>query len=544
MPGISKSRIQQQNQVQAALDAAGNTGRGAVRIYGGDTPGTIAVKNKLFDQIANPGSAAPKAPDAPSKGNNNIFTGLCEALNQYQKDLVKRGTYAVADEYAIEFAPASIGASEVVKPGPVIYRNTAPKNVNTAAAKLDQNTDSVNKNSQIWQVLAGTQIVQFIDQVMRSSKYITDQQKVNFDEDGQQTKNAKANSGVTAWYKISVNAKQLAYDNKRRDHAYRMTFVISPYSINQMASPYFPNSNYRGAHKAYNYWFTGLNNAILHYEQEYNQAYYVTLSGNASALAVPPPKGRDQFKQFHMATSEQRGQGQPNYINEPADNAASFLYSVSDFSEVRLRIVGDPAWLQQGEVAFGVNARSFEFKPFNADGSINYDSQEVTFTVSFNRPTDYDFNTGIMNTNSGSGAPQETFAFISKSCKNVFSKGQFTQELVGSLLPLSNSVNPSQTAQGRPTPTSTATGSRLPSRVEDANVGFENEPSRVADANIGFEPSRIDDANIGFEYPEPQPAPPPEDPTSTGDIDYAAGLAGTDGGTTNEAPQIIARDDA
>jgi hypothetical protein len=480
---------------------------------------TISERSvSLSENSAAENSAPPNATAAPSKGANNQFVGLCDALNQYQQGLVTRGTYAVADEYAIEFAPATIGASEVVKPGPVTYRNTAGKNVKTAEDKLDSKTDSVNVNSQNWNVLAGTQIVQFIDQVMRSSRYITDQQKVNFDENGKQTKNAAAGaSGVTAWYKISVTAKQLAYDNKRRDHAYRMTFTISPYAINQMASPYFPDSTYRGAHKAYNYWFTGLNTQILSYEQEYNHAYYTTLSGNADALAVPPPSGRDQFKQTHMATSEQRGQGQANYVNEPADSAASFLYSVSDFSHVQMKIVGDPAFMQQGEVAFGVNARAFEFRPFNADGGINYDSQEVTFTVSFNRPTDYNFNTGIMNTNSASGAPQETFAYIATNCKNVFSKGQFTQELQGSLLPLSNTSKPPST-NGRET---TAASASRTTNIKGESLGYEVRDETGALSNLRqneygdlYDPA----GTAGSALPSPRPAPPPQPATSTGDI--------------------------
>ena len=46
-------------------------------------------------------------------------------------------------------------------------------------------------------------------------------------------------------------------------------------------------------------------------------------------------------------------------------------------------------------------------------------------------------------------------------------------------------------------------------------------------------------------YPAtPQPAAPPEAPTSSGDIDVFAGLAGTDPGATSTAPQEIAKDDA
>jgi hypothetical protein len=508
-----------------------------------------------------PTTSPPTAADAPSKGNNNIFTGLCDALNQYQKDLVKKGTYEIADQYHIDFAPASIGASKVTKPGPVTYKNTAGKNVKTAADKVDSATDQVNTNSQTWNILAGTQIVQLIDQVMRSSTYITGQQKVNIDENGKQTKNDKAGSGgVTAWYKINLSANQLAYDKKRRDYAYSMTFTISPYAINQMASPYFPDSTYRGAHKAYNYWFTGANTQILSYEQDYNQAYYTTMTSNVTGLAVPPPTGRDQFKQTHMATSEQRGQGQANYVNEPADSAASFLYSITDFSEVRLKIVGDPSWMQQGEAAFGVNAATFEFHPFNADGTINYDSQEVTFTVSFSRPTDYDFNTGIMNISS-TGTPQETFTFLAKSCKNVFSKGQFTQELVGSLLPGTNSINANSAENGRPNPLGSFGGvlssskSRSSSLLQTtSNVATTSDLATAPSSLTGYQNEDQQNADGNGGNPAPQPAGPAEAPTSSGDIISAntgesynnAEFKATDNAPDNSSSssQLIAQDDS
>jgi hypothetical protein len=527
MPGISKKLSQQNDATNAALKASGNTGRGAVRFYGDDTAKTIAAKKAVLAGSAN--SGAPKAIDAPSKGQNNIFNGLCEALNQHQKSLEKKYPGYVADVYNIEFASEAIGSAKVTKPGPVTYKNTAGKNLKTAADKVVSATDSMNVNSQTWNILAGTQIVQLIDQIMRSSTFITSQQLGNYDENGVWKANPSAGTGkVNSWYKISVNARQLKYDNYRRDHAYNITYVISPFAT-YMISPYFPPSQFRGPHKTYAYWFTGLNTQILNYEQEYNQAYYTTITGTATGLANSPPNGRDQIKRTYMATSEQRGQGQANYVNEPADSAAAFLYSVADFSEVRLKILGDPAWMQQGEVAFGAPSTNFSFSPFNADGGINYDSQQVTFTVSFNRPTDYDFNTGIMNMSS-TGAPQETFTFIAKSCKNVFSKGQFTQELVGSLQPMTNSnSNVNNGRATNPTVTNTAAGVRL------SPSGYQNEEQQYADGNgtgatdetspSGYqnEEQQYADGNGGI--PDPQPAPPPEAPTSSGDIDQSFQVA-------------------
>lgn len=469
----------------------------------------------------NPEAAPPTAADAPTKGANNIFTGLADALNKHQKDLERDKPGYVADEYVFTFVPASIGAAKVTPPSkPVTYKNTASKNINTAQDKLDENTDSVNVNSQQWNISAGTQIIQLIDQIVCSSTYITDQQTVTFNEDGKQVTNPKAGAGgVTTWFKISIGAEQLKYDTFRRDHAYRITYTVSEYAINQMCSVYFKDSKYRGAHKAYSYWFTGENTQILSYEQEYNQAYYNTVAGNTTGVDVAPPTGRDQMKNAVMATSEKRVQGQANYVNAGADNATAFLYSMADFSENRMRIIGDPAWMQQGEVAFGVNTKNFNFNPFNADGTINYDSQQVTYSVSFNQPTDYDFNTGIMNTNSGSGAPQATFNFQAKSCKNIFSKGRFEQELTGALIPLTNSAPVS--TNNRPSAVTPSTESRLAPQTtqpDDGSRGYEirdetGQVSNIRKNEYGdlYYPADSQPAT-------PQPAAPPRPATSSGPL--------------------------
>jgi len=498
---------------------------------------TIAERSVDLHADSSTATSAPSnATAAPTKGSGELFTGLCEALNQHQQELVKKKDYEIADEYVITFADKSISNAQVVKPGPLVYKNTAQKNTDTAQAKLDNSTDQLAVNSQTWQVTAGTQVVQLIDQVMRSSRYVTDQQLGNYNEDGKWVPSKTANTKTQiAWYKISVGAQPLGYDKKRRDYAYRMTFTVSPYRINQMDSQYFPPGSYLGAHKAYEYWFTGLNSQILSYEQEYNCAYYTTITGDSGSVAQPPPAGRDQRKRTYMATSEQRGQGQANYVNEPADSASSFLYSVADFAEVHMKILGDPAWLQQGEVSTGVNAQTFNYKPFNPDGTINYDSQQVTFTVSFNRPTDYNFSTGIMNTNSGSGAPKETFVYLATTCRSVFSKGQFTQELVGSLLPLGSNPGPSTNARSTASTATTDTGSR-PASIPQSQSNAQ-DPQNSANAGTGS--TVPDDGSRGYAiqdetgqvsnirkneygdlyYPaEPQPAAPPKPASSSGDV--------------------------
>lgn len=198
--------------------------------------------------IQQPDSPPAKADAAPKGNTINVFTGLAEALNEFQNKLVADGTYEYGDQYVFEFAPPELAASTLKRDGSLVQKNTPMNRSTTANDKINPNTNSVNNNGRRISVSAGMQIVQFIDQIMRSSSYITDQQTYIIDENTGQPK-PNASPQQTAWYKISFEATQLEYDKKRRDHAYRMKFLISPYAINSAQSEYFADSRYRGSHK-------------------------------------------------------------------------------------------------------------------------------------------------------------------------------------------------------------------------------------------------------------------------------------------------------
>jgi hypothetical protein len=519
--------------------------------------GIPSYAQKVSDAKAAKSQGPANASSAPVAGNQNIFVGLAGSLNDYQQKLVKQKKRAIADQYVIEFAPPSIAAANVKRPG-AQDSTTAPMQTPNSASKLNPAENTVNRNARTWPVKAGTQIIKVIDDVMRNSSFITDQQNVEVATAVDpvtgiqtQTTNAKAGTGNMQWYKITVTTTDLGYDNIIRDHAYKITFIITPYAIAQMTSQYFPDSRYRGVHKAYQYWFTGENTQILSYEQNYNNAYRLVLSGiGADAQKQTTTDFRDQNRYIYMATSSDQAQGAKNYANEPGNNAATFLYDPVSLSQVKLRIVGDPAWLQQGEVGLGVNSKTFDFNPFNADGSINYDSQAVMFSVAFNTPADYDFNTGIVNvnTNNRNGQPQEYYTFQAIKCKSIFSKGRFEQELDGKLL-IEKKINPTNNTTGRSTTvatTSTGSNTRTNAIQQSQAEAQDLENGANAGTGTGVTSTGIDDVE-GEGIAAPQPAAAPEAPTSSGDIDYNAGLAGTDPGTpgtTSSSPQLIAQDDS
>lgn len=500
---------------------------------------TISAVSAAAGNNASASTAPPKASAAPSK-SKDVFTGLAEALNTFQRRLSDpkdpNRKYDVPDEYVIEFSPTTLGQATLKREG-TVDKSKVPMQKPTAQAK-NPASNSTNTKASAMSVSAGMQIVQFIDQVMRSSSFITDQQLYIVDPVTQETKpNPSPPGGITSWYKVSVEATQLAYDARRRDHAYRMKFVITPYAINTLPSDWFKNSRYRGSHKSYNYWFTGANKEILNFEQEYNNLYRLIISG----LNVPVQKARTDFRDVYRKTflpaSENHAKGADGYVNEAGDNAASYLYSPTDQAKAKLRIVGDPAWMQQGEVSAGVSARDFNFSPFNDDGTINYDSQEVVFDISWNQPQDYDFNTGLMDLartgrkpdGTYSAQPQYNATYTAIKCKNIFSKGRFEQELEGRLL-IEYEKNVTPTDAGRPTTTTAANVAPTQAQVRAADRVIASDiQAKTRGSSIASEFGGMDDllAATGSAVaspptqpakPTPLPAPPPQTSTSDADI--------------------------
>jgi hypothetical protein len=473
-------------------------------------------------------SAPPKAPAAPGK-TNDVFTGLCEALNTFQRRLADPKDpdrkYDVPDEYEIDFAPATLGAATLKRQGTTDKSKTPLQQ--PSASALNSATNSVNNKASVMPVTAGTQIIQFIDQIMRSSSYITDQQLYIVDPETQEIKpNPNPSGSIIAWYKVTVEATQLNYDARRHDHAYRMKYIITPYAINNLPSDWFKKGRYRGSHKSYNYWFTGANKEILNFEQEYNNLYRLIISGLNVPVQQARTDFRDQYRRTFLPASENHAKGADGNVNEAGDNAASFLYSPTDQARARLRIVGDPAWMQQGEVAEGVDARNFNFDPFNNDGTINYDSQEVVFDISWNQPADYDFNTGLMDLNRTGVKPDGTYStqpqynatYTAIKCKNIFSKGRFEQELEGRLL-IEFEKNPTTGDNGRPTAGSPGTDNSVRNNTNSSS----NDGNDWVDIN-GVQVLRSDvtadsDSNQSDSAPQLLNSPPPAPPTSDGDIE-------------------------
>jgi len=521
---------------------------------------TLAEATHLANPTTNPAGSPAKAPAAPTGNTTTVFTGLCDAINEFQRSLVRPGGYEIADVYEIQFSPASIGSSTVALKGEA-YKASPTNQQKDPRTQLDQGAQKLDLTGRIVQVGQGTQIVQFIDQVMRQSSYITDQANFTIEESTGKLKakeNAPANADLK-WYKINFQAKSLGFDKGRNDYAYRMIYTITPYTINKMDSQYFPDSNYRGVHKSYNYWFTGKNNSVISFEQDYNNMYYTILAQTVGGVGTGPlaglknvpatpstePLGKTKStsttpKSYAPAASVS-SQGADNAANELGASAADFLYAMSPQGEMKIRIIGDPAWIAQGEITNSVNAATVNLSPFLPDGTINMDAGQVMFDLYFNRPADYNFDTGVVNVNAQTINPGGTLAalqpqahltYICSQVKSYFNQGKFEQEITGksfrdgfdSVLSTAAAAQKTQQTQQQQreqnaNDQATANGSRsvTPSAI---NTGSDN-------STVGRAPE-IDTAPAGdITNPSPQPAMPASPPVSNGDLTV----------TTNSAPE-------
>jgi len=450
----------------SAPGRANNAGSGPVR--GTSAPGRTTTTTTTTTPSSTSADAPPKANAAPSV-NKNIAVGLIESLNKTEAELVKTGVWEVANKYSVEFAPAALGDARVTKGGKPNKAKVPMQQAKNPADKVNPESNSADYDVRTFDFRAGTPIVVILNEILKNSTYIADQAAYINDEVTNEVKPQKP-LGDLMWYKISVQTTPiLPFDTKRNDFAYDITYVISAYPINSMQSEYFPKSKIRGRHKSYKYWFTGQNTQVLKFEQKFNKLYATTFTNPKILTDARIANNRESPpREYQAAVAGSSSQGAEGQANAVGASAADYLYSKTDIAKCELTIVGDPAWLQQGEAATGVSSTNYNFNPFNADGSINFDAQEIIFDLQWNPGVDYDLTgTGLANPNVSS-APQAIYTYKASHCVSKFSRGKFEQELKGVFIDLLDTSSAKPTSSTERDTTTTVDAGVRPAALEKA----------------------------------------------------------------------------
>ena len=402
----------------------------------------VEIKGQTLDNLFNGKS---DLGDTPSS-KRVISSGLVEALNKQQKEYVAKGAIAVADEYKITFAGGNIAQQKVMPPGDVTKSRTASVDPNLPTHLLT-NVGQVEKETFTVSVSAGQQLQQSIDGILKTSQYITGQQKVFYDS----VKRAwlkKDGGKVLAWYKITTKVEPKAYDKIRKDYAYLVELVITPQQVTDVKNTVFPKDRFRGVHKKFNYWFTGENTEVIDYEVEFNALFYTSLSSKFANEATEQAE-LEQLENLApgaVGPSDQSGQNGAGQSADEAARAASVLYSPVDFAKMEMEILGDPDFIQQGDIFYRAGNN---FGAFLEDGSINYDSQEVFCEVNYNTIEDYNEETGeatpkdiqLKSVDQYVRTGTKGLIYQIIAVKNKFIKGQFTQTLEGLMVEFPDNTN-------------------------------------------------------------------------------------------------------
>lgn len=419
-------------------------------------------------------NSAPANASAAPSNKTTIRQGLFAAINEYQAQLVRQGIYTYPDTYSVEFVNASLEQALIKNKGSTDKSKVSNSTSKNAADQKLGAKQSADNNSKIATITAGSQIVQVIDQVVRNSSYLEDQAIVIFDPNSQKEKPNGAAAKNLAYFKIGLEATPTNYDPLRNDYAYDIKYTVNIYRINESGSNYFYIPTFKGSHKQYNYWFTGENTSVLSYEQTYNSLYTSVLSGGSSN---PATIINDRIKfNFSPGSGESR-QGADGKVNETKANLADYLFNPGDLANCTMTIVGDPAWLQQGEAFAGLKKNDpFYFRSFLADGTINFDSQQICFEILINSPRDYNLSTGLIDPNEQTtyflngrqpGAARQSYVYRANECISEFNKGKFTQTLKGTL----NTYYPDQTFKANQAITAGIQQDTINSLIQQARTG-------------------------------------------------------------------------
>jgi hypothetical protein len=103
----------------------------------------------------------------------------------------------------------------------------------------------------------------------------------------------------------------------------------------------------------------------------------------------------------------------------------------------KIRIIGDPGWIQQGDLAGGVSVAEFSYSPFFPDGTINFDANQVLYEISWQRPQDYNIATGLADPYKGAGLearlPLQSTVYQANRVVSEFRQGRFEQTIEGTM---------------------------------------------------------------------------------------------------------------
>lgn len=452
----------------------------------GTVPFNIGLQGQTIDHML-----SGRSTNYNHKESGVVVKGLMAALNDWQADQVHKGLQGVADTYEIEIDPEIANAKLIDRNSTTLMNRTGMfdgldqkawiKNVS------DIDSTKVLKNTRTLQINAGMKIMQFIDLAIRTSSYISSQYNMVKDVNKDNTTKivpVKNNGDPLKWFKIRcvvTPQEHGKYDCIRNMYPVNVKYVVSKYkapsanidSLDSLAC-FYPV-------KEYDYWFTGKNTQVLSFKQEYSALYYTTFSNKEAldASLYNPSKqfNRRTMRAYRVNSTQDNQGGKENLQAELGANAATQLYSPADQGRASIDIIGDPDWIVQSQLFYPAAVADAGTRVM-PDGSVNYDSAEIYFSINYNTVVDYaDYvGSGLADVTEhnlpdpqaqNQTVSQYSFTYRANIITSEFNQGQFSQRLDGTI-----AFIPEECITGKPSAAEKVTATQ-----EKAQLGGQGKKS-------------------------------------------------------------------
>ena len=349
------------------------------------------------------------------------------AYNALQKYLVAQGTIKHATEIRFDIAPV-IKNSQIVYPKKTAISNVAmtdskdPTQVKASVAgnskkKAATPTAGANQNLEKFNIRAGENIIEVINKVLRTSKYITDQVK--------NEKDTVDESTVMNWFKIIPKIELVNFDILQNKWATTVTYKIITYKHHNTKHPDAPISKQaeilKDIRKKYSYIYTGENQDIIDFQIEFNALYFnavKVLQENSVKLSNAADPAKKANQRGNKLPAQRTGTVQPNQVfplagdltqqgfhsgsNAEVQKAADVMNSIytatrADMIQLKMKIIGDPDFIKQDDIYLGPGTPAYpaDEEVHSVDGSILTDRGDIFVFVTYKTIVDMDLNTGL-----------------------------------------------------------------------------------------------------------------------------------------------------
>jgi hypothetical protein len=454
---------------------------------------------KYVDEVWSTGGIPPTAAEIESRRNalkNAIVyssKNFTAAYNVYMESIATAQQLSTKPPVKIAFniPNPEIAESKIVDELAQNSDSTMADQKNGAVA--GQSNDNL-RVTQSFNIHRGLSIIEVIDQVMGKSDYVknqlntqgkqnnTDQANNEYTNGGERTDDKQKPKKVD-WYKIVPTVALSDFDYARNNYSKTILYSILPYTVVNAYHPNFPKGAAQNVAdrvvRVYDYLYTGKNQDILRLDIDFDSTYYTQITSFRNQVArqgqsaYNNPQDAGGFKDNEFATNATSGNvrqtsNPPVSTEITGSNASSnsmntatnpkeqivadfkssiYTRSRGDALNIKLQILGDPAFIKQDDIYYNPGGNVDEYGKFIQDrlegystapitktGQILFDAEQVFVRVNFKNAVDINDSIGIVNKQdklSNGRTTDGTFSGVYKVqiVTSEFSRGQFTQTL-------------------------------------------------------------------------------------------------------------------